>query len=395
MKKKKRNSKKICQNPITSKIKQNNAEGVKGIINLIEADIRNRGLSNGDKYLYAKDVAKMFNVNHMKVQRAMKIMADMGKLVRRPREGTFVGPKLKNGYLQNSNSIQSVHIMMAMDYRLNTGISENIFLESVNELLPGTAIQVHYVPDTNSLGYTKHIVNQIETGGAREVLIFIRSSEKVQRYIQDKNLIAGILGSVYTGITKLPWVDIDPALEGRLMAEYAVKKEIKQFVLLMYHNWRKGDNDLLNSIISVLGRAGLQMDNIYVHSMPDDINFIVEDVRTILADKTLPIAVFCRSETHVQAVVQAAGLLKLRIGKDICLISAAHVNIDNMKNYVHIEPEYSIQEQFKILLNLIIDNISTKKTNKSGKKISVTLKVCGFALLAVSLLLVLTTYRSV
>ena len=128
-----------------------------------------------------------------------------------------------------------------MDYRRNTGVSEDVFLNAVEASSPGTAVQVHYVPATHPLSYTRHIVTQIEATGGREGLIFIRSSEQVQRFLQERGVTGRpIFGSIYPGITEIPWLDVDQKQIGRLMAEYAVAKGFKRFVLLMYNQWRAG-----------------------------------------------------------------------------------------------------------------------------------------------------------
>ena len=44
-------------------------DGVGSLAGLVEEDIQRRGLMPGDRYLYAKDVAKLFGVNEMMAHR--------------------------------------------------------------------------------------------------------------------------------------------------------------------------------------------------------------------------------------------------------------------------------------------------------------------------------------
>ena len=95
-------------------------DGVRGLANLVEDDIQKRGLVSGDRYMFAKDVAELFNVNPMTAHRAMKILADANKLIRRPKGGTFIGPEFESASSDDGKVLNSVHIMMAMDYRRKT-----------------------------------------------------------------------------------------------------------------------------------------------------------------------------------------------------------------------------------------------------------------------------------
>ena len=86
--------------------------------------------------------------------------------------------------------------------------------------------------------------------------------------------MAAIFGSVYPGITEIPWLDVDQAQVGKLMAEYVLSQGYQRIVLMMYNQWRRGDNNFMNSITSVLGKAGLGMDALNIHSLPDDKKFM-------------------------------------------------------------------------------------------------------------------------
>ena len=126
----------------------------------------------------------------------------------------------------------------------------------------------------------------------------------MQRFLQERGVRAAIFGSIYPGITEIPWLDVDQKQIGRLMAEYAVAKGFKRFVLLMYNQWRRGDNDLINSLTETLGESGLAVNALKVHSLPEDSEYMADDIREIIKGEGSPPAILCRSAGYLCNVVK-------------------------------------------------------------------------------------------
>ncbi|MEN6385336.1 MAG: substrate-binding domain-containing protein [Phycisphaerales bacterium] len=330
----------------------------------LEKDIRLRGLVPGDKYLFAKDAANLLDVSMMKAHRAMKLLAERQILIRQPKAGTFIGPKFKCDESQAERRLNIIHIMMASDYHKTSHLSDKVFVEGVNKVLPHAAVQIHFVPEYDPIGYSEHIIKQVKTSSAKEGLVFIRSSKQVQQLVNDSDVLASVFGSVYPGIQKLPSVDVDQEQLGTIIAEYMLQKGFKRFAVLMHHEWRRGDNIMLNAITQKLGSEGIGLNCLDIYSLPCDRDVIAAEMESIIGVLTEPTGFICRDDFYAESLLQAMDKKNLSISDKIALISGGHLRKGERRSYPYIEPELDPQSQIEILVKMMCDLASGKQLDK-------------------------------
>ncbi len=331
------------------------------------------GWSRGEKYLIAKDASDLFEEHIITVHRAMKILADKEILVRQRRKGTYVGPNFTRYPGEQRSPLNAVHVMMAMDYYQTSGFPVNDLIDGIKAMLPTAPIQVHYVPDHDSLGYTRDVLNQIQSRRYPEGMVLIRSSRAVQELVAERQIPAGVFGNVYPGIGSLPWLDVDQEMTGRLMASYALKAGRRKFALLMRSEWRRGDNLLLNGVTRCLGQAGLNMDSMTTLSVPSELETIEHEVNNLLGQPDAPTAILCRGDYHADIVVRIARNCGLVPGRDLTVVSGAHMRHDDHQNYPYIVPRMNNRQQVQELIRMLCDKVEGKPQTSSYVIVPVTI----------------------
>ena len=164
----------------------------------------------------------------------MQVLAKRDYLVRQRSRGTFVGPKFEgNG---SNASLDVVHILMAIDYHLTQTVSTDVFADAFMRCLPGTVMNIQFVPTENAESYAERAVRRMAESDQVEGVVIIRGSRHVQQCIQESKIPAVVYGQVYPGI-ELSSVKHDQAAVGRLMGEYVIRKGFKRCVLLTRNEW--------------------------------------------------------------------------------------------------------------------------------------------------------------
>lgn len=339
----------------------------------LEKDIRRKGLMPGDKYLIAKDAASLLDVSVVTAHRAMKVLADKKILVRQPKSGTFVGPGFKFSLNSSTQVLKVVHVMMAADYHRTSHVNDKVFVEGVNAVLPRAAVQIHFVPEYDPLGYSEHIISQIKASQAREGLIFIRSSKQVQQYIENSGVISTVFGSVYPGVTKLPSLDVNQAQLGKVMAEYLLERGYRKFAVLMHHEWRRGDNVMLSSIIQSLGDAGIGMDSFDMYSIPFERNIVDSEMQEVLDNISEPTGIFCREDCYAESLLEAMEERGLKLGKDAGIISGGHVRRGQRRSYPYTEPTLDVKVQIKELVKMMCELAMDKQPDPMRMEVPVVI----------------------
>lgn len=282
---------------------------IKRLVSLLKDDVQRRGLRPGDRYMTASEACERFSVSEIAVHRAMQALAEQDYLVRRRGSGTFVGEKFKRP-VDPRPPLSAVHVVLSMDHHRTATLPAELFVDRLYAALPGTTVEVHYVPEHASLQHLRRTVEEI--GGAarrRAGFILIRSSRAMQIYIAEAGVPAVVFGGIYPGVEKLAWLDVDQPTTGRLMAQHLHERGHKRFGLILRDDWRPGDNELARAVARELGRAGHTADTLTIHSVPPDHEDIVAEVRAMLAAPEPPTAIMCRSHRYAAAVEEALSVL--------------------------------------------------------------------------------------
>ena len=235
-----------------------------GLVKWLQDDIRKRGLRPGDQYLTANEVASLYGVSSVTASRAMNVLAAKRILMRRKRQGTFIGPQVQ----QSVSSISPcVHCLTFVDDVFSeTSLLVGEMMAGLNESLPGVTIKTHFGPVNNALVHIRKEVAQVASDEAFAGFILWLGFREVQEYIASTGLPSVVHGGVYPGIT-LPFLEHDQKNIGLLMARAAIAQGHRQLVFVNRQTWRRGDALALDGILAAIHEAGLGSDVLHVRSM--------------------------------------------------------------------------------------------------------------------------------
>jgi DNA-binding LacI/PurR family transcriptional regulator len=335
----------------------------------LEQDIRRRGLHHGDRYLTAAEASKLFSVSPITINRAMQLLAERDMLTRQRSRGTFVGPKFQNENLLNPG-IDVLHVMMAMDYRNSSADTTDALVDAFIHALPGTAIEVQFLPESTALANTERTVQRLIKSDATEGMVLIRSSRQAQLCVADSRLPAVVMGLAYPGVM-LSSIKHDQNAVGRLMAEYAIREKYNHCVLLTRNEWRYGDNAMLDAMSHTLASADLSLGGLLIRSMPQEIEVVADAVTNALAETTEPVIFLCRNEFYANAALETAEAAGKVLGVDFDVISGGHTPPAEPIRYPRIQSELALSEQIQGIVELLCDRVEKPKSPPRTETISV------------------------
>jgi len=325
------------------------------------ADIKNRGLISGDRYLTAEEARSNFQVGKALMNDALRLLADREVLIRRRRAGTFIGPGFRLGQpLEGAgpakqSALDVVHVLLPMGYYRANVMPGSIFVEELTRVIPGVSVQLHHIEDKVADRYTLELLSRVRAKAERrEGLVLIRSSREVQLAVQRSGVPAVLFGSVYPNADKLYSVDPDQEQAGRLAAEAALARGHDRFALIMRNLWRRGDNLLMDGFSTVLGEAGVGVDRISIVSSPEDVKVIEHDVESLLSQDPHPTALICRSRLHAECALQGIQARGLEAGKDILVIATQPGRFDGLEGCVAIGPAVTRAQQVEKVAQMLL-----------------------------------------
>jgi hypothetical protein len=328
---------------------------IEAIATRLEQDILRRGLRHGDRYLTAAEASKFFSVSPITANRAMQLLAERDMLTRQRSRGTFVGPKFQNENVDNPG-VDVLHIMMAMDYRASQPDSTDALVDCFVRTLPGTVIEVQFLPEASLLPCIERTVNRLKKSDAVEGMVLIRSSRQAQLCVADSGLPAVIMGFACPGV-ELHSIKHDQADVGRLMAEYAIQGGFTRYMLLTRNEWRYGDNNMLDAVSQTLASVGVSLTDLTVRSTPQEMEFVADAVTDALNESDEPVIFLCRSEFYAKAAIESAEAAGAVLGVGFDVISGGHAPPDRPARYARIQSKFTLTEQIQVLAELLRERI--------------------------------------
>lgn len=338
-------------------------------------DIQARGLRTGDRYLTSEQAGEMLQVSTVTANRAMRVLAEQELLVRQRKNGTFVGPKFQADNAIAAPAVEVVHVLMPAEYYRSGLASSEVFVDQLNIALPGSAVQIHHVPDWNAARYSLRIIDQIKSAEERkEAIILLRATREVQRYAEESGIPTVVFGSIYPDVKGLAWLDVDQEEAGRLGARHALGCGHKRFALIMRNEWRRGDNLVLSGVRSELGKAGVGVESLTIVSVPTEPSVVLEEIKAILAQPDPPTAFLCRASFCAKPVVSALNELGRKIGCDVDVVDLQnYCDIDQLCNAC-VVPKLSLADQIVRIGGMLKSQMEKQPLGSRGEIIPVELQ---------------------
>ncbi len=291
---------------------------VKRMAEMLQRDIRRRSLMPGDRYLTGAEAGKLLGVSTAMAQRAMMMLSEDGWLVRRPSQGTFVGPAGAQGD-QNAN-IRSIHVLYREDDpQLGFGLLDHV-ISGIRQVLPGTNIQLDFIPPRDSASYTRELLRKAQQAGNLAGLVAISCPREVYRIAADSGLPMVVFGTLYTDHPNIPSIDLDNREAGRLLAQYLVDRGHRRIALVASLDGRPGDHQFLDGVSEVLTKQQLPHNALIVRVFSPGSQYAHLPARELLEASDRPTAIIARSHALADTVFNTASDLGLSVPKDLEIV---------------------------------------------------------------------------
>jgi len=117
----------------------------------LEADVHNRSLRPGDRYLSTRQVSRLFGVNLGLANQAIQKLAQDGFLERRDRSGTYIGSAVEEAA---PPLIQTVYVLVPESRSGASMVPTGTMVDVLHATIPGISVQFSFLPQERETAYT-------------------------------------------------------------------------------------------------------------------------------------------------------------------------------------------------------------------------------------------------
>ena len=302
----------------------NAAPSTEHLARLLESDILRRGLREGDRYLTNKQAAELLDVSEVSAHRAMRVLADRQKIVRRRRAGTFVGP-----HANPTTPVKLRCVHMLIPYRLRSDYPVAAVIDGLRSEMPGVQVQLNFPPETDPLPFLRDLVDHVKHSEVLAGIVAGSVTNEARRFFQGSDLPVVVGGHTEASID-LPWVDRDQRRIGRLLSQYLVDRGHRRIAMIMREQWAPGDNLVAEGIDRVVAGAKAEL---AVRSVLVKEELTAAVIRDLLRSPARPTGLICRSEQHAVWCAQTAEAIGLSVPGDVEIVTCMQTDVTMRTKY--------------------------------------------------------------
>ena len=305
----------------------------------IERDVRQRGLSPGDRYITGPEVARLFGVSTATANRAMAMLAEKGLLVRRRRSGTFIG---RRADMDSAASVRSVYVLVP-ECQAEDMPPADLLLRGIRQGMPGANVHFGFLPETNRVAFVKELLGESIRNGQLAGVVPISGGREVYRYLMDHGIPAVVFGSLYSSGDRLTSVDVDNREMARLLVGHLVERGHRRIAVIDNSRGCPGDNDFSDGVSESLASAGLPPTAALRRFVPD-MESLFSQVRELLSMDDPPTGVVARSlrlANMVQQVIDECGDRKEK--REIVFLEH-RIGAAERSPFTHVRPKAPLEE---------------------------------------------------
>jgi DNA-binding LacI/PurR family transcriptional regulator len=266
----------------------------------IEIDIRARGLRSGERYMTADELGGTLGISVGMAHRAMRLLAENGKLVRRRNVGTFVGPEL--GSATRAGAAICVIIPARTQYR--SGLPVDDLIRGLVCGHKGVHVHVISLPEERPGEYLEQMLAGVMEAGPVAGVVPVSCPISVTERLSRLHVPMVVLGSLYATQQSFSSIDVDNREAGRLAIRCLAERGHRRIAVMMTGSGRPGDNAFLDGLMSAMGELQLPMDGLIVRISPPDRDGFVQQVNALLNDAAPPDGLVVRSTSLAETAMQ-------------------------------------------------------------------------------------------
>ena len=336
-----------------------------------------RSLRSGDHYLTAVAAGEMLGVSSAMANRAMNLLAEQKLLVRHHGRGTFVGPRFDEG---DDVTNTAVHLIEMISGEETSKLQAGEMIAALRTVIPGARIACHYFPENNSVRLIHEAVEHLAIEKSFCGLVLSSCSRGVQEDIARTGLPAVVWGSAYPGVD-LPYVDLDQAELGRLMAKQAIDAGYRRLVFVTREMWREGDTLAFHGITQKAHRMELSPGAVQLQNVPETagesvMQSILESmIQREAVESEEPAAFLCRSVKIAQQLHQVSQSCDAWDPQRMAIVfDAAFGDDPNAPPGMTVRNKKSLKETFSVVGRVLSEFMNPDSKEPASVKLPV---VCG------------------
>jgi DNA-binding LacI/PurR family transcriptional regulator/DNA-binding transcriptional regulator YhcF (GntR family) len=266
------------------------------------ADIDERRLQPGDRYLTTAEASKMLGVGNAIANRALQLLERRGIINRQQRRGAFIAvpPNGDHGRL-----LQRVHFLVHQKYLRAEGVGQDEVLLGIEHELPGVAVQISFLPVAREASFVQDLIDESLHAKRTDGFVLVRSSYETQRIVQDRRVPAVVYGTVYPSIDRIPTVTADMYRVGVLLAEYLLQRGHESIAYFNRQLVYVGDQQTMSGITSTLRAAGKGLGALTSRFLPTADEVCLAETASLLNSESPPTGFICRTVRMADAVREA------------------------------------------------------------------------------------------
>lgn len=326
---------------------------VKVLAERLMNDIRQRGLSVGDRYLTTEEISRSLGVGKAAAGKAMRNLAERGILVSRQRSGTFVGPGVNK---RRQSKVQTIHVLLPEENLAASHWSYQPFIAGIRQAIPGINVQFTFVPETDPIPYVQELIDGAQAAGQLAGVVAVSCPLQIYRYLAELGVPAVVYGSLDSPNLAIASVDEDARESGRLLAQYLIDRGHRRMALLTATSGRPGDNAFFDGISSALTAAALPHNALVQRLTRGDIEALQTIAEEVFGQSERPTAVITRGILQADAVASIASQRGLKIPGDLEIVfdheDQTTPQID-MTSYPRVVPKLSFVEIAATIGNIL------------------------------------------
>lgn len=316
---------------------------IKVLAERLMTDIRQRGLSVGDRYLTTDEVSQSLGIGKGAAGKAMRHLAERQILISRQRSGTFVGPGMAT---HKQSQVRSVCVLLPAGDSSASHWAYQPFIEGIRSAMPHIMVQFAFVPDNDPLPYVQELIDTSRASGQFAGVVSVSCPAEVYRYLAKLNVPAVVYGSLYSANLPLASIDSDNFECGRLLTQYLIDRGHRHMALLMTGGYA-GDNLFYDGISAALSAAGLPHSALVLRLIHNDIEGLRTITGELLQEPNRPTAIITRGTYPADAIASVATSLGLSVPDDLEIVfDHSHETTPSIDTalYPRVEPTLSFVE---------------------------------------------------
>ncbi|MCO6044282.1 substrate-binding domain-containing protein [Aeoliella sp. ICT_H6.2] len=279
------------------------------LVDLLIADIQQRELKPGDRYLTTVDATRMLGVGSATANRALQILERRQIITRQQRRGAYIAQVPVEG----SRLLRRVHFLVHKNYLTSEGVGNDFVLMGMQAELPGVDVRISHFPQDNVADFVQRLIDTSLTAKSKDGFVLVRAPYEAHQLINDCGVPALVYGCPYAGISRIKQVERDMRSIGEQSTRFLLDRGHRRIAWILRQQLMPGDHETLDAATSVLDSRAMPCSSVLFRSAPADSAVALKLVEDLLDMPDPPTGFVCRSQRFANAVATALERRNLRL----------------------------------------------------------------------------------